>query len=69
MQAHAVVYLFKGTQARDFHILYVNFFCIFQLLIDTKHSKTDFFENLIRIRPDIQNFRSSLPIFAESAVA
>jgi hypothetical protein len=55
----------KGTHARDFHILFLNFFCIFQTLIDTKRGTINIFENLLEIRPDIRNFRS-LPDFAES---
>jgi hypothetical protein len=54
----------KGTHAREFHNLWLNFFCIFQSLIDTKLSTANIFENLQQIRPDIQNFRS-LPVFAE----
>jgi hypothetical protein len=59
-----VVYL-KGTHARDFHNLFLNFFCIFQSLIDTKRSTANIFENILRIRLDIRSFRS-LAVFAES---
>ncbi len=47
---------FKGTHARDFHSLFLNFFCIFQSLIDTKRSTANIFENILQIRPDIQSF-------------
>jgi hypothetical protein len=58
--------LFKGTHARDFHSLFLNFFCIFQSLIDTKRSQANIFENILQIRTDIRSFRS-LTVFAESA--
>jgi hypothetical protein len=56
----------KGTHARDFHNVFLNFFYIFQLLIDTKSSTANIFEHILKIRPDIQSFRS-LAVFAESA--
>jgi hypothetical protein len=56
----------KGTHARDFHSLFLNFFCIFQSLIDTKRNTANIFKNNLQIRPDIQSF-GSLPVFAESA--
>jgi hypothetical protein len=58
--------ILKGTHARDFHRLFLNFVCIFQSLIDKRRSATNIFENIIKIRSDILNFRS-LPVFAESA--
>jgi hypothetical protein len=57
----------KGTHARDFHSLFLIFFCIFQLLIQTNHSTTSIFENLLQIRQDIRNFLSVL-IFTERAL-
>jgi hypothetical protein len=45
---------FKGTHARDFHILFLNFFCIFHSLIDTKRSTADIFEKILKIRTDIR---------------
>jgi hypothetical protein len=57
--------ILKGTHARDFHSLFLNFFCIFQSLIDTKRSTTNIFKYILQIRPDIQSFQS-LPVFAES---
>jgi hypothetical protein len=55
----------KGTHARDFHSLILNFcFASFShKYIDTKYRTTNIFENLIQIRLDIQNFHS-LPVFA-----
>jgi hypothetical protein len=56
----------KGTHARDFHSLFLNFFFIFQSLIDTKCSPANIFENILQIRTDIRSFQS-LAVFAESA--
>jgi hypothetical protein len=56
----------NGTHARDFQSLILNFFCIFQSLIDTKRSTVNSFENILQIRQDIQSFLS-LAAFAESA--
>jgi hypothetical protein len=59
-------YVLKGTHARDFHSLFLNCFCIFQSLIDTKRSPVNIFENILQICTDIQSFRS-LAVFAKSA--
>jgi hypothetical protein len=47
----------KGTHARDFHSLFLNFFCIFHLLMDTKRSTANIFEKILKIRTDIRSFR------------
>jgi hypothetical protein len=47
----------KGTHARDFHSLFLNFFCIFHVLIDEKRSTSNIFEKNLKIRTDIQSFR------------
>jgi hypothetical protein len=57
---------FKGTHARDFIMCFYTFLKIFQSLIDTKRSTANIFEHILKIRPDIQSFRS-LVVFAESA--
>jgi hypothetical protein len=36
----------KGTHARDFHSLFLDFFCIFRSLIDTKRSTANIFEKI-----------------------
>jgi hypothetical protein len=41
------------------------FFCIFQWLINTKHSTTNIFKNLLQINPDILNFWS-IPVSQSS---
>ncbi len=56
----------KGTHARDFHNVFLNFFWIFQSLIDTKRSTANIFKHILKIRPNIRSFRS-LAVFAESA--
>ncbi len=56
----------KCTHTLDFHSLFLNFFCFFQSLIDTKHLTANIFKNILKIRLDIQSFRS-LPVFAEIA--
>ncbi len=48
----------KGKHARDFHSLFLNFFCIFRSLIDTKRSPANIFENILQICTDIRSFRS-----------
>ncbi len=49
-----------------FIVCFQNYFCIFQSLINTKHSTANIFEKILKIRPDIRSFRS-LAVFAESA--
>ncbi len=39
--------LLKGTHAHDFHNLFLNFFWIFQSLIDTKRSRARIFKNIL----------------------
>jgi hypothetical protein len=66
--AHDTLFLLllilKETHARDFHSLFLTFFCIFQSLIYTKFCTANIFENLRQIRMDIRNF-PSLHVFAE----
>ncbi len=40
--------VFKGTHARDFHSLFLNFFCIFLSLIDTKRSTANIFKKFLK---------------------
>ncbi len=54
---HGVIFAVKGTLARDFHNLFLNFFCIFHVLKDTKRSTANIFEKILKIRTDIQSFR------------
>jgi hypothetical protein len=49
-----------------FIVCFLNYFCIFQSLIDIKRSTANIFENILQIRPDIRNFRL-IAVFAESA--
>jgi hypothetical protein len=49
-----------------FIVCFLNFFCIFQSLKDTKRSRANISENLLQLRADIRNFLS-FPNFAESA--
>jgi hypothetical protein len=42
-----------------FKVCFKPFICIFQALIDTKHSTANIFKNLFQIRPDIQIFNHS----------
>jgi hypothetical protein len=56
---------FKGTHARDIPSLFLNFFL---LLSVTKRYKTQYsqiFENVLKIRPDIQIFLS-LPVLPKA---
>jgi hypothetical protein len=53
----------KGTHARDFHSMFLNFFAF---ISDWKKRNTaNIFENILKIRPDIWSFLS-LHVFAES---
>ncbi len=50
----------KGRNPRYFHSLFLTFFCIIKLLIDSKHSIAIMFKNLFWIHPDIRNLLSPL---------
>jgi hypothetical protein len=53
----------KGTHAQNFQSLFLNFFLHLSI---TNRYYSQHFQNLLKICPDIQNFRS-LPVSAENA--
>jgi hypothetical protein len=58
--------MLKGTYARDFQSLFLKFILHLSVTINTKRRTANIFENVLKIRPDIQSFRS-LAVFTESA--